>query len=157
VIAPCRHAEGLEERLGPPPHVDVRPRHVPRGEEHVVERGERRQQLEGLEDEADARAAHAALAVARERTDPLVAEPDLTAIGVLEETEHVEERRLARPRRPRDDGELAGFHVQIDPAQDRDGSAIGTGIGLDEPAGAQHQLPRRIASAGDRRATRAVA
>src|SRR5207245_8976081 len=92
---PADHAELVEQREPAPPGLRAVASRVARREQDVLERGERPQQQERLEDEADPTPARAALRRARQRADAHVLVHDLARAGVLEESEDAEERALA--------------------------------------------------------------
>src|SRR5262245_4594547 len=89
----------LEQGHRTAPPLGVHAGRVTRGEQHVLERGQRREQQERLEDEPQPPAALATLSRAAQLADPAIAEADFPRVGVLEQAEHVEERALARARR----------------------------------------------------------
>ena len=74
----------------------------------VLGRRQPRHQVEALEDEADALAAHARLLGGRQRRDVAPFEQVGAGVGRVEQAEHVEQRRLARARRPHHRDVLAG-------------------------------------------------
>jgi hypothetical protein len=67
---------------------------------HVLERGERGNQVEGLEDEADALRPQACAAVLVKLREILAIEQHTPAAGHVETREQRQQRRLARPRGP---------------------------------------------------------
>jgi hypothetical protein len=89
----------------------------PSGEHHVLECSERREQVMKLEHEA-------------ERSSPESGEPDIVELGcvrtsedhattrrALEQTDHVEQRTLARSRWANERRELARSEAQVDPVE----------------------------------------
>src|SRR5438094_624212 len=117
------------------------------GEEDVVERRHPGDQQEGLKDVADAGPAHAGLGAAGQMAHAQVVEPDLAAVGRLEQAQEVEERRLPRPRGAHDGHELSGLGLEIHAGQDPDRAAVRHPIGLLEPDGAdQHLVDPRLAA-----------
>jgi hypothetical protein len=74
----------------------------------VLGGGEARHQVEALEHEADAQAAHLGLLVGRERGDVAAFEVVGPRIGPVEQAQQVEQRRFAGARRPHDRDVLAG-------------------------------------------------
>src|SRR5438094_448554 len=94
---------------------------------------------------------------AAERGHAVVLVPHVAAVAGLEQPEDVQQRALARARRAGDDDDLARLHGQVDAAQHANRRPRRGPVRLDEPDGAQHQLARRIASAGETETTRAVA
>ena len=115
------------------------------GQRDVLDRGQRRHQVERLEDEADAVAAQlgelASLSVARS-TSPM---NDLAAGEVVEPGQAVHERRLARARRPHDGGEAAGVEVDVDAVEGADvGVAAAVDLGrADGPGGRRREVHAR--------------
>ena len=91
------------------------------GEDHrqgdVLGRGQARHQVEALEDEADALAAHARLLDRRERRHVAPFEPVGAGVGAVEQAEQVEQRRLARAGRPHDRDVLARGDGEVELAQ----------------------------------------
>src|SRR3954452_4020656 len=67
--------------------------------------------------DADAAGADARAVVLRPTRQPLTADADHAAIGLVETGEHGQQRRLARPRRPRDGNHLAPVDVERDALQ----------------------------------------
>ena len=130
---------------------------VASGQQHVVQRRERRQQQERLEEKAHVPAARAALPGAAHRAHTAVLEPDLAAVRVFEEPEHVQQGALARAGGPGHDDDLAALHRETHAREHGDRGAGRGPIGLHDGGGAQHQAPRRIASAGESATMRAVA
>ena len=86
-------------------------------QEDVLLRGEHRQEVEELEDEADVVPAQGREPGVVEAGDLGVADPDLPAVGVVQPREDVHQGRLARARRPHDGRQLPGRHVEVHAAQ----------------------------------------
>ena len=107
----------------------------------VVERGRPRQQVESLEDEADAPVAHFRQLVLRHRRDVLAVEQVLAGRRPIQAADDVHEGRLARSRRSGDGQELAARHVDIDAAQ-RAHLVIADDEGLDQVARRDHRWRR---------------
>src|SRR6185312_7790621 len=82
---------------------------------------EPRQKMEGLEHETDASVAEIAGALVIEGRHVHTIEQVTTAIGTVEATEHIEQGRLARTRRPDNDHKLALRYVQAYAIQRGDG------------------------------------
>src|SRR5215472_6297157 len=78
----------------------------------VVPRGERGQQVVGLEDEADVVAAQPGQPPLRQRGDLGAADPHLPAVGAVQPRHAVHERGLAGPGRSHDGGERAEADLQ---------------------------------------------
>src|SRR3989442_878427 len=138
MVLPADHAELVEQREPAPPGLRAVAPRVARREQDVLERGERRQQQERLEDEADPPPARAALRRARQRADAHVLVHDLARLGVLEESEDAEERALAGAGLPDDRDQLAALYHEVHPAQDRDRLAPGGPVRLHETGRPQH-------------------
>ena len=83
----------------------------------VLDRGQRRQQVEELEHEADLAAAQARELGLAQLVDALAVEPDLAGRRAIEAGEEVEQRRLAAPARAHDRDELAALDREVDAAQ----------------------------------------
>ena len=83
----------------------------------VLGGGQARHQVETLEHEADALAAHARLLLRRQRGHVAPLEPVGAGIGPVEQAEDVEQGRLARAGRAHHRHVLAGGDAQIDRAQ----------------------------------------
>jgi hypothetical protein len=81
-----RHLHSLEKGQGLAPGLRAIPAHVAGGEQDILERGQAREQEEGLKDIADGGAARAGLGAAPDMAHPFGAKPDLTAIQWLEQT-----------------------------------------------------------------------
>jgi hypothetical protein len=86
-----------------------------RGERDVVDHAQVREEVELLEDHADA-LPHARN-VGTAPCDLLALEPDRPGVEVLEEIHAAQKRRLAAPARPDDGQYLAGRHSQVDATQ----------------------------------------
>src|SRR5947209_6769798 len=142
MVLPADHAELVEQREPAPPGLRAVAPRVARREQDVLERGERRQQQERLEDEADPPPARAALGRARQRADAHVFVHDLARVGVLEESEDAEERALAGAGLPDDRDQLAALHHEVHPAQDRDRLAPGGPVRLPVTASASPKTSR---------------
>ncbi len=87
----------------------------------VLGRGQHRQQVEELEDEADVVAAQLRQLVVVHARDVLAGDGDLTRGGLVEAGEDVHERRLARARGAHDGGQPTTSDVERDAAQGVDG------------------------------------
>ncbi len=86
-------------------------------EEDVLLRGQHRQQVEELEDEADVLAAELRELVVAERRDLGAGDRHGAGRRLVEPREDVHERRLARAGRAHDRDELAALHVERDAAE----------------------------------------
>ena len=121
--------------------------------EHVLERGQRRHQMEELEHEADGAAAEAGQRVLTEPGDVGAVDQDLAGRRLVEAGHEANQGRLAAAGRT-DDGEpLAGLHVQIEGMQDGQRLAAAR-HGLRDAAQADHE--RVIMNATRRRAAAAA-
>ena len=117
-------------------------------ERDVLEGGERRHQVERLEDEADPVAAQLGELLVVERGEVDVADEDLAVGEVVEPGEGVHQRRLAGARRAHDGGEAAGGELDVDAVEGADGAvalAVDLG-GADGPGG--DRRPRLVAGGG---------
>src|SRR6516165_3546683 len=94
-----------------PGSVGGAPRDVQR-EGDIVRRGEGRQQVVGLEDEADVVAAQPGQPALRQRGDLGAADPHPPAVGAVQPRHAVHERGLTGPGRSHDGGEGPGADVQ---------------------------------------------
>ena len=70
-----------------------------------------------LEHEPDPPRAERGQRPVRQAVDPFTRDRDLTARRPIQRPEHVEQRRLAGPRRPDDREQLAGVDLEVDVAQ----------------------------------------
>src|SRR5439155_27276999 len=142
MLRPAEHAELLEQCERPPPGLREVASGVARREQDVLERGERREQQERLEDEADPPAARAALRRARQRADADFLVRDLARLGVFEKPQHREQCALAGARGPSDHHELAALHREVDAREDPDGLARWGPVRLHEASRPQHGATR---------------
>ena len=126
-------------------------------EQDVLDRGQPRQQQERLEDEADEPAARATLGGRAERGDTLSVVPDVAGVGPFQQPEDVQQRALARARRADDRRDFTAIHLDVDAGEHTEAGARRRPVGLHDVRRSQHQVPRRIASAGLSRVTRSVA
>ena len=90
---------------------------VDHGQLDVVEGGGARQQVEGLEDEADLAVADLRQLVVAHLRDHLAAQDVVALGGRVQAADEVHERRLARAGRAHDGDVLAGIDGEADPAQ----------------------------------------
>ena len=90
------------------------------GQRDVLQRGQRRHQVERLEDEADAVAAQLGEPLVVERGQLGVADVDRAGGGGVETGDTVHEGRLAGAGRPHDRGELAAGEVDGDAVEGAD-------------------------------------
>ena len=95
----------------------------------VLGGGLERDQVERLEDETQPPAAVDRGLGLRQPLHQLAVEAVLTGVAVVEQAKDVEQRRLTRPRRPHDRGQLAGLDRQIDAFQDMQ-LVFADGVGL---------------------------
>ncbi len=99
---------------------------------HVLHRGEDRQQVVDLEDEAHAAGAVLGALAVGELGQVLAFEPDRAGVDGVEAGEGVEQRRLAAAGGAHDGDHLAALDGEVDAAQGVD--PIGAGVvGLDDP------------------------
>jgi hypothetical protein len=111
--------DGLDEALDPG-RVRLSPGDRER-EQDVLLRGEDRQQVEGLEDEADLVAAQLGQAAVVEAVELDAVEDDGARGRAVEAGEDVHERGLAGARGAHDRGEAAGREVDADAVERADG------------------------------------
>ena len=109
----------------------------PHRQRDVLRRGQRRDQVERLEHEADPVAPQLGELLLGERAEVGVADPDGAVGERVEAGEGVHERRLARARRAHDRGEAAGGEVDGDAVEGPDlGLALAVHLdGVDGPGG----------------------
>ena len=108
------------------------------GEGDVLGRGERGQQVEGLEDEADAVPTQAGQALVVERAELGVADVDPAEGEGVEAGQAVEKGGLPRARRSHDRRELAPPDLQVDPVEGSHRVAVASVDlgGVNHPGGA---------------------
>jgi acyl-CoA thioesterase I len=100
VVAALGEADGGEQLVGPRPASAAE--ELER-QQHVLARRQVAEELEALEDEADAAAPQQRQLRSSERAvDRLAVEPHLALVGTVEAGHQGEQRRLAAPRRPED-------------------------------------------------------
>ena len=119
----------------------------------VLETGERRQQVEELEDEADLVPPHSRQIVVGETREQLAVDPHVARACGVEAADEVEQRGLAGSRRPDDRHHLAAIDRQRDVVE-RDDAALAVellGDGEELDGG-----PRGVGRAGTAREARAV-
>jgi hypothetical protein len=104
----------------------------------VLDGGHRRQQLEGLQDDAQRAAAQPCQLVFVERAEILAAKRDGAAVGPFESRDHRHQAALARSRRPEHSDAAAGLEAQADRFED---------VGADLPL-AEGQVDVRDADQG---------
>src|SRR5262245_60075891 len=115
VVHPVRHADALERvQRGLAAFVAAHALAVGERPLDVLQHGQVADQVEGLEDEADALVPHFGTRGAAERRDVLAVEQVLALGRRVEEAEQREERRLAAARRAGDREELALRDVEVD-------------------------------------------
>jgi hypothetical protein len=101
----------------------------------VLGRGEHREQVEELEDEADVVAPQAGERGVVELGDVEAGDGHVARRGLVQTGEDVHQRRLARARRAHHGGQVAGGDVDADAAQGVDGGVAGA-VAPDDVAGA---------------------
>ena len=87
-------------------------------QQHVLERGERGDELVGLEDEADGSAAHLRELVFGQIADGSAVEVHLAAGRRVQPGEQAQQRALTRARGAHDGDKLSRRHLEVDPFQD---------------------------------------
>ncbi|MNO91701.1 hypothetical protein D3C76_832530 [compost metagenome] len=110
-------AQALGQRQAAPVAFGGRHAGQQHGQFDVVQGGEARDQVEGLEHEADAFAAQRGAAGFVEPGGGFAAQPEFAGIGRIQQAEDVQQGRLARAGRPGDGQVLAGGHVKVDGIQ----------------------------------------
>ena len=86
----------------------------------VLRRGQHRHQIVELEDEADIGGAKARELALRQPVDALPGDMDLAARRPVDAAEQIEQRRLARARRPHHGDEVAARDGEVEVVEDRD-------------------------------------
>ena len=104
------------------------------GHLHVLQRGERRDQVEGLEDEAHLLAAHRGALVLAEQPQLLAVQQYAAAGGLVEAREQGQQRALAAPGGADDGHEAAVGKIERDTFQDREGLAPREVVPSERPA-----------------------
>ncbi len=107
------------------------------GHGHIVQRGEFRQQVVELIDEAQGLVAQAAAATLVQPRGGLAGNPQAPFVRLVQQAQHVQQRALARSRGPDDGDHFMGMDGQADVPQDLDPSGALV-IGLGQALGAQH-------------------
>ena len=138
VGAPVAEPDGVDQRLEP---LAVRRRSPPMRSGSVMFSSARqdRQQVVGLEDEADRAAAQQREVAVVERVEAGAVDLDPALGRPVEAGEDVQQRGLARARRAHDGGEAAGRERDVDAAQGVDGGGA-VAEALDEPAPASDDV-----------------
>src|SRR5438105_8240279 len=116
VVDPVAEADLLErsERALPPLFAVAA---VDERQLDVLDRVQSREQVVGLEHEADVLVADPGQLIVGELSDVLAREHIGAAVGHVEAAEHVHERRLSRARRAHDRDELRGADVEVHAAE----------------------------------------
>ena len=118
-----------------------------RRQDHVLEHREVREEVERLEDEAQA-PAHADRR-ARGVGDDLAVEEDVAVVDLLEQVHAAQQRRLAGPARADQGDRLVRAHLEVDAAQD-----VRLAVGLGDAARLQHGRAHRAALLRSMRSSR---
>ena len=103
-----------------------------RREEHVLLGGQRGEQVEELEDEADLVAAQPGQPAVAEPVVALAAEQDVAGAGGIERPEEVEQRALPGARRPHDGDHLPPADLDVDAVERVDGG-VALAVDLGQP------------------------
>ena len=111
--------------------------------EHVLERGERGQQMKGLEDEADVLRTKLGALVLGKNGEVHSVEPHVPRGGLVEAGQQPEQRRLAAARRAQDRDEGLRGNAEIDVPQDGQRAAAAR-IRLPQPFGHDHMRVRSL-------------
>ena len=104
----------------------------------VLARGEHRQQVVELEDEADHLEPEPVRV--RETIDPLPVDHDRARVRAVERADQVQQRALPAPGRARERGEVAGPEAQRHVPQRPDPPVVGLRDAVDLDGGAAHGL-----------------
>jgi hypothetical protein len=91
-------------------------------QQHILERGKRRDQLVGLEDKADGLAAHLGKPVLRQIADGGPIERHIAGAGRVQAREQAKQRRLATAGSAHDGDKLAAGHAEVQATEDVDGA-----------------------------------
>ena len=122
MIEPVGHAHGLQQFACTPLALTHRPGRFKHGHLHVFQGGQRRQQVEALEDEANVlRTKSCRVRQARHR---LASKADLPAIRRVECAQQVEQRGLPAAAGADDGNELPLVNLQADAAQGKHMPAV---------------------------------
>ena len=105
--------------------------------------GERRQEVEELEDEADLAPPEDRQLIVRHVRELLTAHGDRTRVGNVEAADQVEHRRLPRAARAHDREELTLRYAERDAGESRYRRAS-LAVGLDDVLEANHQRSSRV-------------
>ena len=100
----------LQDLVGARPRAGRAVEHQRQG--HVLEHGQRRQQAEELQEEADPPSSQERELALRQLGDVLPLQQDATRVGTVEPAQEVQQGGLPRSRRPVDDDQLPGGHAQ---------------------------------------------
>jgi hypothetical protein len=143
VIAPILQPDGGDELLEP--FAVGLATADPQRQGDVLLRGQDRQEVVGLKDEADLVPPQQGQLVIVEPVEPRPGDLDPSGGRLVEPREDVQERRLAGARRPHDRGEAAAQQRDVDAAQRVDGcrafaEALGDGGRADDDVRARRML-----------------
>ena len=122
----------------------------PRRQRDVLRRGQRRQQVEGLEDEPDALAPQAGQRPLASRAELEVTEDDSSRGRPVEPGGGLQERRLAGARRPHHGGEGAALEGERDAVERADGAVAGAEVADQGSRGGGRSLCRSTFPAAGR-------
>ncbi len=125
VVEAAPEADAVEELAGAGATAEIAAGEF-HGKEDVLFGGEGREELVGLEDEADFAAAEEGHLVLGEVGDVFAVEDDLAGGGGVEAGEESEEGAFAATGRAHDGGKLAFRDVEVDALEDVD--AVGSGV-----------------------------
>jgi hypothetical protein len=121
LAGPPGHGQTLQQAHRPTPGVAAGHAHQQRRQLHVLDRRQLVDQVERLEDEADAAAAEDRPGGLGEPVHAPAAEAELAGVGAFEPAEQVQQGRLPAAARPHDRHRLARLHHQVHAVHGPDG------------------------------------
>ena len=136
------HPEAFDHRPGTGLGAGAVPRQA-RREQHVLGAGQLGQQVEELEHEPDQPPAHVDQLLLAAAVDAHAVQLDLAGIGPVEPAQHVQQRRLPRPRAADHRNQLAAADGHVEVAQQRPGAAPAADRLGDAPRGDDGRDGRR--------------
>ncbi len=148
VVQPVAELDGLEELPAASLALLARDAPVEEGEVDVLEHGELRDEVEGLEDEAEVPVPDPGEAVVGEARDVLAREAVRPLGGVVEAAQDVEERRLPRARGADDRDEASLVEREVDPLEDVERARVGAVALVDALEGDDGHLPGSASALG---------
>ena len=119
IVGPPAQADRLEHRQRARPRLGARHLEQLQRQRDVLQQRQLRQQVEGLEHEADAPAPQRGERVVAKRGEVDAVEQYAAAVGPVEPCHHVEQRRLAGARFTHERDRLASLHRERQPVEQR--------------------------------------